>query len=165
MLNNKYNCIMMLPQNVTEKLHIWHALDDTIQDILIRFKRMQGFNTLWLIGSDHSAIATKVKVVAKMKEEEGLTKADITIEQFIELYNKGKEDKYIIVATTRPETMIGDTEVAVNSDDERYKDLIGKKCILPKLFSTQILKYLKLKGFVKLITNYFNENRRELVVC
>ena len=93
MLNNKYNCIRMLPQNVTEKLHIWHALDDTIQDILIRFKRMQGFNTLWLIGSDHSAIATKVKVVAKMKEEEGLTKADITREQFIELYNKGKEDK------------------------------------------------------------------------
>lgn len=213
-------CIMMPPPNVTGKLHMGHALDDTIQDILIRFKRMQGFNTLWLPGSDHAAIATEVKVVAKMKEEEGLTKADITreqflerawawteeyggtiqkqqkrlgcscdwernrftmdeglseavLEQFIELYNKGliykgkkminwcpschttisdaeveyedeashlwhikykivgEEDKYIIVATTRPETMLGDTAVAVHPEDERYKDLIGKKCILP----------------------------------
>ena len=213
-------CIMMPPPNVTGKLHMGHALDDTIQDILIRFKRMQGCNTLWLPGSDHAAIATEVKVVAKMKEEEGLTKADITREQFLErawawtkeyggtiqkqqrrlgcscdwdrnrftmdeglseavleqfiiLYNKGliykgkkminwcpschttisdaeveyedeashlwhiryqiagEPDRYIIVATTRPETMLGDTAVAVHPDDERYKDLIGKKCILP----------------------------------
>jgi len=213
-------CIMMPPPNVTGKLHMGHALDDTIQDILIRFKRMQGYNTLWLPGSDHAAIATEVKVVAKMKEDEGLTKADITreqflerawawtkeyggtiqkqqkrlgcscdwdrnrftmdeglseavLEQFINLYNKGliykgkkminwcpschtsisdaevehedeashlwhiryqiagEKNRYIIVATTRPETMLGDTAVAVHPDDERYKDLIGKKCILP----------------------------------
>ncbi len=213
-------CIMMPPPNVTGKLHMGHALDDTIQDILIRFKRMQRYNTLWLPGSDHAAIATEVKVVAKMKEEERLTKADITreqflerawawtkeyggtiqkqqkrlgcscdwernrftmdeglseavLEQFITLYNKGliykgekminwcpschtsisdaeveyedeashlwhirykiagEPNRYIIVATTRPETMLGDTAVAVHPDDERYKDLIGKKCILP----------------------------------
>ena len=213
-------CIMMPPPNVTGKLHMGHALDDTIQDILIRFKRMQGHNTLWLPGSDHAAIATEVKVVEKMKNEEGLTKKDITreqflerawawtkeyggtiqkqqkrlgcscdwdrnrftmdeglseavLEQFINLYNKGliykgkkminwcpschttisdaeveyedeashlwhikypiagEENRYIIVATTRPETMLGDTAVAVHPDDERYKDLIGKKCILP----------------------------------
>ncbi len=212
-------CIMMPPPNVTGKLHMGHALDDTIQDVLIRFKRMQGYNTLWLPGSDHAAIATEVKVVEKMKKEEGITKEDITreeflkrawdwtkeyggtiqkqqrrlgcscdwernrftmdeglseavLEQFINLYNKGliykgkkminwcpschttisdaeveyedeashlwhikyqikDTDKYIIVATTRPETMLGDTAVAVHPEDERYKDLIGKKCILP----------------------------------
>ncbi len=213
-------CIMMPPPNVTGKLHMGHALDDTIQDILIRFKRMQRYNTLWLPGSDHAAIATEVKVVEKMKKEEGLTKADITreqflerawawtkeyggtiqkqqkrlgcscdwernrftmdeglseavLEQFVNLYNKGliykgkkminwcpschttisdaeveyedeashlwhiryqilgEDNRYIIVATTRPETMLGDTAVAVHPDDERYKDLIGKKCILP----------------------------------
>ena len=212
-------CIMMPPPNVTAKLHMGHALDDTIQDILIRFKRMQGFNTLWLPGSDHAAIATEVKVVEKMKKEEGITKADITreqflerawawtkeyggtiqtqqrklgcscdwdrnrftldeglseavLEQFINLYNKGliykgkrminwcpschttisdaeveyedeashlwhirykikDSDKYLIVATTRPETMLGDTAVAVNPDDKRYQDIIGKTCILP----------------------------------
>ena len=212
-------CIMMPPPNVTGKLHMGHALDDTIQDILIRFKRMRGYNTLWLPGSDHAAIATEVKVVEKMKKEEGLTKADITreqflerawawtkeyggtiqqqqrklgcscdwdrnrftldeglseavLEQFISLYNKGliykgkkminwcpschttisdaeveyedeashlwhirykikDSDKYVIVATTRPETMLGDTAVAVNPDDERYKDIVGKTCILP----------------------------------
>ena len=211
---------MMPPPNVTGKLHMGHALDDTIQDVLIRFKRMQGYNTLWLPGSDHAAIATEVKVVEKMKKDEGLTKADITreqflerawdwtkeyggtiqnqqrklgcscdwernrftmdkglseavVEQFIKLYEKGliykgkkminwcpschttisdaeveyqdepshlwhikykivgEEDRYVIVATTRPETMLGDTAVAVHPDDERYKDLIGKKCILP----------------------------------
>ena len=215
----KSYCIMMPPPNVTGKLHMGHALDDTIQDILIRFKRMQGYNTLWLPGSDHAAIATEVKVVQKMKNEEGLTKKDITredflkrawdwtykyggeiqnqqkklgcscdwdrkrftmdeglseavLEQFINLYKKGliykgkkminwcpschttisdaeveyedeashlwhirykikDEDRYIIVATTRPETMLGDTAVAVNPKDDRYKDLIGKKCILP----------------------------------
>ena len=216
----KSYCIMMPPPNVTGKLHMGHALDDTIQDILIRFKRMQGYNTLWLPGSDHAAIATEVKVVAKMKQEEGLTKADITreqflerawawtkeyggtiqkqqrrlgcscdweknrftmdeglteavLEQFIQLYKKGliykgkkminwcpschttisdaeveyqdepshlwhiryqivgEPNRYVIVATTRPETMLGDTAVAVHPDDERYQDLIGKKCILP----------------------------------
>lgn len=212
-------CIMMPPPNVTGKLHMGHALDDTIQDILIRFKRMQGYNTLWLPGSDHASISTEMKVVEKLKNEgktkqelgrekfleeawewtklyggtiqeqqkklgcscdwdrrrftldEGLSEA--VLEQFVDLYNKGliykgtrminycpncktsisdaeveykeeashlwhirykisgEEDRYIIVATTRPETMLGDTAVAVHPDDERYKDLVGKKCILP----------------------------------
>ena len=212
-------CIMMPPPNVTGKLHMGHALDSTIQDILIRYKRMCGFNTLWLPGTDHAAISTEVKVVEKMQKEEGLTKADITreqflerawawtkeyggtiqkqqrklgcscdwersrftldeglsdavLEQFINLYNKGLiykgtrminwcpichtsisdaevefeeesshlwhiryqitgTDKYLIVATTRPETMLGDTAVAVHPEDERYKDIVGKTCILP----------------------------------
>ena len=212
--------IMMPPPNVTGKLHMGHALDGTMQDMLIRYKRMCGYNTLWVPGTDHAAIATEVKVVEKMKKEEGLTKADITreqflerawawtkeyggtiqkqqrklgcscdwersrftmdeglsqavLEQFVNLYKKGliykgtrminwcpschtslsdaeveyqdepshlwhikyqiagEPDRYIIVATTRPETMLGDTAVAVHPDDERYKDLIGKKCILP----------------------------------
>ena len=210
--------IMMPPPNVTGKLHMGHALDGTIQDILIRYKRMNGFNSLWLPGTDHAAIATEAKVVAKMKEE-GLTKDDLgrdgflerawdwtheyggTIqkqqrkigcscdwerkrftldeglskavqEQFIKLYEKGLiykgkrminwcpnchtsisdaevefeeepshlwhiryqitgTDKYLTVATTRPETMLGDTAVAVHPDDERYKDIVGKTCILP----------------------------------
>ncbi len=196
-----------------------HALDDTIQDVLIRFKRMQGFDTLWLPGSDHAAISTEMKVVQKIAKE-GKTKQDLgrkkfleeawdwtheyggiiqkqqrklgcscdwernrftldegmsdaVLEQFIKLYEKGliykgkrmvnwctscktsisdaeveykeepshlwhirykitgTDDKYIIVATTRPETMLGDTAVAVHPDDERYKDLVGKTCILP----------------------------------
>ncbi len=211
-------CIMMPPPNVTGKLHMGHALDDTIQDILIRFKRMQGFNTLWLPGSDHSAISTEMKVVQKIKEE-GKTKQDLgragflkeawdwthlygntiqeqqrklgcscdwdrrrftldeglseaVLEQFVKLYEegliyKGKrminwcpschtaisdaeveykeeashlwhirykingEDKFVEVATTRPETMLGDTAVAVHPEDERYKNLVGKTCILP----------------------------------
>ncbi len=211
-------CIMMPPPNVTGKLHMGHALDDTIQDILIRFKRMQGYNTLWLPGSDHASISTEMKVVQKLKAE-GKTKQDLgrekfieeawewthlyggtiqeqqrklgcscdwerrrftldeglsdaVLEQFINLYNKGLiykgkrmvnwctncntsisdaeveyheenshlwhiryavkgEDKYIIVATTRPETMLGDTAVAVHPEDERYQDLVGKTCILP----------------------------------
>ena len=212
-------CIMMPPPNVTGKLHMGHALDDTIQDILIRFKRMQGYNTLWLPGSDHAAISTEMKVVQKLRDE-GKTKQDLgrekfleetwdwthkyggiiqkqqrklgcscdwdrnrftldegmsdaVLEQFIKLYEKGliykgkrmvnwctscktsisdaeveykeepshlwhirykitgTDDKYIIVATTRPETMLGDTAVAVHPDDERYKDLVGKTCILP----------------------------------
>ena len=217
--NKESYCIMMPPPNVTGKLHMGHALDGTMQDILIRYKRMCGYNTLWLPGTDHSAIATEVKVVEKMKKEEGITKEDITreqflerawawtkeyggmiqeqqrklgcscdwersrftlddglseavLEQFVNLYNKGliykgtrminwcpschtsisdaevefeeekshlwhirykikDEDRYIIVATTRPETMLGDTAVAVHPEDERYKDIIGKKCILP----------------------------------
>ena len=215
----KSYCIMMPPPNVTGKLHMGHALDDTIQDILIRFKRMQGYNTLWLPGSDHAAISTEMKVVEKLKKE-GKTKQDLgrekfleeawawtklyggtiqeqqkklgcscdwsrrrftldeglsnaVLEQFIDLYKKGyiykgtrminycpscktsisdaeveykeeethlwyirykiagTEDRYITVATTRPETMLGDTAVAVSPTDERYEDLIGKTCILP----------------------------------
>ena len=212
-------CIMMPPPNVTGKLHMGHALDDTIQDILIRFKRMQGYRTLWLPGSDHAAISTEMKVVQKLKSK-GISKNDLgrekfleeawnwtheyggiiqsqqrklgcscdwernrftldegmsdaVLEQFIKLYNKGliykgtrmvnwctscntsisdaeveykeepshlwhirykitgTKDQYIEVATTRPETMLGDTAVAVHPDDERYKNLIGKTCILP----------------------------------
>ena len=212
-------CIMMPPPNVTGKLHMGHALDDTIQDILIRFKRMQGYRTLWLPGSDHAAISTEMKVVQKLNAQ-GIKKSDLgrekfleeawawtkeyggiiqkqqrklgcscdwsrnrftldegmseaVLEQFVRLYNKGliykgkrmvnwctscntsisdaeveyKEepshlwhirykivganDEYIEVATTRPETMLGDTAVAVHPDDERYTHLVGKKCILP----------------------------------
>ena len=217
--NKETYCIMMPPPNVTGKLHMGHALDDTIQDILIRFKRMQGYRTLWLPGSDHAAISTEMKVVQKLKSE-GKTKAelgrekfldaawewtkeyggiiqtqqrklgcscdwernrftldegmsDAVLEQFTRLYEKGliykgkrmvnwctscntsisdaeveykeeashlwhirykitgTDDQYIEVATTRPETMLGDTAVAVHPDDERYTDLVGKTCILP----------------------------------
>ena len=212
-------CIMMPPPNVTGKLHMGHALDDTLQDILIRFKRMQGYRTLWVPGTDHASISTEMKVVEKLKSE-GKTKADLgrekfieeawdwthlyggtiqkqqrklgcscdwdrkrftldeglsdaVLEQFVNLYNKGliykgkrmvnwctncntsisdaeveykeeashlwhirykisgTEDEYLVVATTRPETMLGDTAVAVHPDDERYKDIVGKTCILP----------------------------------
>lgn len=212
-------CIMMPPPNVTGKLHMGHALDGTIQDILIRFKRMQGYNTLWVPGTDHASIATEAKVVEKMKME-GITKADIgrekflerawdwtkeyggeiqkqqrklgcscdwdrkrftldegmsdaVLEEFVKLYEEGfiykgkrminwcpnchtsisdaeveyeeeashlwhirypiigEENRYVMVATTRPETMLGDTAVAVNPEDERYQDLIGKKCRVP----------------------------------
>ena len=212
-------CIMMPPPNVTGKLHMGHALDGTIQDILIRYKRMKGFDTLWLPGTDHAAISTEMKVVQKLKAE-GKTKQDVgrekfleatwdwtheyggiiqkqqrklgcscdwernrftmdekmseaVLEQFITLYKKGliykgtrmvnfcpscktsisdaeveykeeashlwhirypiigEEGRYIEVATTRPETMLGDTAVAVHPDDERYKDIVGKKCLLP----------------------------------
>ena len=210
--------IVIPPPNITGKLHMGHALDETIQDILIRYKRMQGFNALWIPGTDHAAIATEAKIVAKMKEA-GITKEDIGREGFLErawdwkkeyggaivnqikklgcscdwsrerftmddglseavkyvfiklyregLIYKGKrminwcpycntsisdaeveyeeepthlwhirykvkdEDRNIIVATTRPETMLGDTGVAVHPDDERYKDLVGKTVILP----------------------------------
>lgn len=211
-------CIMMPPPNVTGKLHMGHALDGTLQDILIRYKRMQGYNTLWLPGTDHAAISTEVKIVEKLAKE-GINKNDLGREKFLEeawkwteeyggtivkqqkmlgcsadwdhsrftmdeglskavlvvfkkLYDKGYiykgkrminwcpkcntsisdaevdyeeepthlwhirykivgEDRYLTVATTRPETMLGDTAVAVHPDDERYKDLVGKKCILP----------------------------------
>ena len=210
--------IVIPPPNITGKLHMGHALDNTIQDILIRTKRMQGYNTLWLPGTDHAAIATEAKIVEKMKEA-GITKEDIgrdaflerawdwkkeyggtivnqlkkigsscdwsrerfTMDEglskavrhvFIKLYNEGliykgkrminwcpncntsisdaeveyeeepthlwhirykvkDENKYIIVATTRPETMLGDTGVAVHPEDERYKELVGKTVILP----------------------------------
>ena len=76
-------CIMMPPPNVTGKLHMGHALDGTLQDILIRYKRMQGYNTLWVPGTDHSAISTEVKIVEKLKEE-GINKADLGREKFLE---------------------------------------------------------------------------------
>ena len=210
--------IVIPPPNITGKLHMGHALDNTLQDILIRTKRMQGYNTLWVPGTDHAAIATEVKIVEKLKEA-GITKQDLGREAFLErawdwkkeyggtivnqlkklgsscdwsrerftmdeglsnavldvfvnLYNKGliykgkrminwcpccntsisdaeveyeeepthlwhirykvkDENRYVIVATTRPETMLGDTGVAVHPSDERYKDLVGKKVILP----------------------------------
>ena len=212
-------CIMMPPPNVTGKLHMGHALDDTLQDILIRYKRMRGYRTLWLPGTDHASISTEMKVVQKLAKE-GKSKKDLgrekfleeawnwtkeyggiiqkqqrklgcscdwdrnrftldegmseaVLEQFVKLYNKGliykgkrmvnwctscktsisdaeveyheeashlwhirykitdSENEYIEVATTRPETMLGDTAVAVHPNDERYKDLVGKTCILP----------------------------------
>lgn len=210
--------IVMPPPNVTGKLHMGHALDAAIQDLFIRYKRMQGYNTLWLPGTDHSALSTEAKIVAQMKKE-GLKKSDIGRAKFLDrawdwtklyggtivsqqkmlgcscdwsrarftldeglskavytafkrLYDKGyiykgkrminyctgchtsisdaeieyKEeathlwhikyqvkdsDEYLVVATTRPETMLGDTAVAVSPKDERLKHLIGKTCILP----------------------------------
>ncbi|MBR3908239.1 MAG: valine--tRNA ligase [Clostridia bacterium] len=210
--------IVIPPPNITGQLHMGHALDNTLQDILIRFKRMQGFDTLWLPGTDHASIATEAKIVEKMREE-GITKEDIGREGFLErawdwkkqyggriieqlkkmgsscdwdrerftldegcnkavnevfvrLYEKGliyrgeriinwcphcktsisdaeveyeeqaghfwhlrypfKDGSgYVELATTRPETLLGDTAVAVNPNDERYKDIIGKTVILP----------------------------------
>jgi len=208
---------MMPPANITGKLHVGHALTFTIQDILIRAKRMQGYNTLWMPGTDHASISTEVKIVDAMAED-GLTKRDLgregflerawkwrgeygglivqqlkllgvscdwdrerftmdeglsnaVYETFIHLYNKGliyraeklinwcpkcqttisdaeveHEDMdgvlyyfnypvdgggFISFATTRPETVLGDTAVAVNPDDERYKDLVGKAVTIP----------------------------------
>ena len=211
-------CIVIPPPNITGKLHMGHALDNTLQDTLIRYKRMHGFETLWLPGTDHASIATEVKIVEQMREE-GLSKYDVGREGFLErawkwreeygttivrqlrklgsscdwqrerftmdegcnravnkvfvdLYHKGliyKGDRIInwcptcktalsdaeveyeeqasnlwhirysapdgsysiIVATTRPETMFGDTAVAVNPEDPRYKDIIGKNVVLP----------------------------------
>ena len=211
--------IVMPPPNITGKLHMGHALDNTMQDILIRYKRMQGFEALWQPGTDHAAIATEVKVINKLKEE-GIDKQDLgrdgflekcwewreeygsTIirqlhmlgssadwererftmdegcsaavqEVFLRLYKKGyiykgsriinwcpvcqtsisdaevehvdmdgffwhinypiegEEGRFVEIATTRPETMLGDTAVAVNPEDERYQDLVGKNLILP----------------------------------
>ena len=212
--------IVMPPPNVTGQLHMGHAMDCTLQDILIRFKRMQGYAALWVPGTDHAGIATQIKVEEELRKSEGLTRYDLGREKFLErvwdwkhkfgnriveqqkklgascdwsrarftmdeglsnavrhvfvsLYNKGliykgsriinwcphcvtalsdaeveyvdkpgyfwhirypikgEEGRYVIVATTRPETMLGDTGVAVHPDDERYKDIVGKKCILP----------------------------------
>lgn len=210
--------IVIPPPNITGQLHMGHALDNTIQDILIRFRRMQGYETLWLPGTDHASIATEAKIVEAMRKD-GVTKDDIgrdgfmerawdwknkygsrIIEQlkkmgsscdwdrerftldegcseavkevFVNLYNKGLiyqgkrmvnwcphckttisdaeveyEDQaghfwhlryplkdgsgFVELATTRPETMLGDTAVAVNPNDERYKDIVGKTLILP----------------------------------
>ena len=200
--------IVMPPPNVTGQLHMGHAMDATLQDILTRFKRMQGYEALWLPGTDHAGIATQIKVEEELRTKEGLTRYDLgrekygnrIVEQqkkmgascdwsrsrftmdegcsravretFCELYDKGliykgsriinwcphcltalsdAEVEYvdkpghlwyirypladgsgdIVVATTRPETMMGDTGVAVNPEDEKFKHLIGKKCILP----------------------------------
>ena len=211
--------IVMPPPNVTGQLHMGHAMDATLQDILTRFKRMQGYEALWLPGTDHAGIATQIKVEEELRTKEGLTRYDLGREKFLqrvwewkekygnriaeqqkkmgascdwsrsrftmdegcsravretfcELYDKGliykgsriinwcphcltalsdAEVEYvdkpghlwyirypladgsgdIVVATTRPETMMGDTGVAVNPEDEKFKHLIGKKCILP----------------------------------
>lgn len=210
--------IVMPPPNITGQLHLGHALDNTMQDILIRTKRMEGYNVLWQPGTDHASISTEVKIVNKMAEE-GLTKDDIGREKFLErawawkeeygstivsqlkklgsscdwsrmrftmdeglseavldvfvkLYEEGYiykgeklinwcphcettiseaevdhedktggfwhfkykivgSDEYLEFATTRPETMLGDTAIAVNPDDEKYKHLVGKKVIVP----------------------------------
>ena len=210
--------IVMPPPNITGQLHMGHALDNTMQDIIIRYKRMAGYEALWLPGTDHASIATEAKIVEKMREE-GIDKEDIGRDKFLErawewkkqyggrivsqlkkigsscdwdrerftmdegcnkavkevfvnLYNKGQiyrgeriinwcpkcltsisdaeveyEDQaghfwhlryqlsdgsgYINLATTRPETLLGDTAVAVNPNDDRYKDMIGKTVILP----------------------------------
>ena len=210
--------IVMPPPNITGKLHMGHALDNTLQDILIRYKRMQGYNALWIPGTDHAAISTEVKVTEALKAEgidkkelgregflkrtwewkeeyggtitsqlkkigtscdwdrerftmdEGCSKAVEDV--FIKLYEEGYiykgsriinwcpvcktslsdaeveheeqaghfwhikypvigTDRFLEVATTRPETMLGDTAIAVHPDDERYKDIVGKKALLP----------------------------------
>ena len=211
--------IVMPPPNVTGQLHMGHALDCTLQDILTRFKRMQGYEALWLPGSDHAGIATQIKVEEELRKNEGLTRYDLGREKFLErvwawkekygsriveqqkkmgascdwsrdrftmdegcsravretfceLYEKGliykgsriinwcphcrtalsdaeveykdmpghfwhirypieDSDEEFIIATTRPETMLGDTGVAVHPDDERYRHLVGKNAILP----------------------------------
>ena len=211
--------IVMPPPNITGQLHMGHALDNTMQDILIRYKRMQGYNALWQPGTDHAAISTEVKVIESLKEQ-GISKDELGREGFLEkcwdwrreyggrivkqlkkigssadwererftmdegcseaveevfvkLYEKGyiykgekiinwcpvcqtsisdaeveyedqhghfwhinypvagEEGRFVQIATTRPETMLGDTALAVHPDDERYKDIIGKNVILP----------------------------------
>ena len=211
--------IVMPPPNITGQLHMGHALDNTMQDILIRYKRMQGYEALWQPGTDHAAIATEVKVIESLKKQ-GIEKADLgrdgflekcwewrkeygsriikqlhklgssadwdrerfTLDEgcskavqtvFIKLYEKGyiykgsriinwcpvcktsisdaevvhedqdgffwhinypivgEEGRFVEIATTRPETLLGDTAVAVNPDDDRYKDLVGKMLKLP----------------------------------
>lgn len=211
--------IVMPPPNITGQLHMGHALDNTMQDILIRYKRMQGYNALWQPGTDHASISTEVKVIESLKEQ-GIDKNDLGREGFLEkvwewkeeyggriirqlkkmgssadwdrerftmdegcskavqdvfikLYEKGliykgsrivnwcpvcktsisdaeveheeqdgsfwhinypvkgEEGRFVEIATTRPETLLGDTAVAVNPEDERYKDIIGKTLVLP----------------------------------
>ena len=217
--NGKPYTIIMPPPNITGQLHMGHAFDDTLQDALIRYKRMQGYAALWVPGMDHASIATEVKVLNSIKEKENRSKSDLTREEFLKyawdwanfyrnrirkqvtklgascdwdrerftmdegcskavkatfvrLYNKGliykgtriinwcpdcqtalsdAEVEYeeehghlwhirypfadgngeVVIATTRPETLLGDSGVAVNPNDERYKDLVGRKVILP----------------------------------
>lgn len=211
--------IVMPPPNITGQLHMGHALDNTLQDILVRFKRMEGYNVVWIPGTDHAGIATQVKVEEQLAEEEGKTRYDIGREEFLKrvwawkekygsrieqqvrrlgsscdwsrkrftmddtcaravrevfvsLYEKGLiyqgrritnwcphchtalsdievdhkdeaghlwyikypvigEDDYVMIATTRPETIMGDTAVAVNPHDEKMKKYIGKKVLIP----------------------------------
>jgi len=211
--------VVIPPPNVTGQLHMGHALDETLQDILIRYKRMQGFNALWVPGTDHAGIATQIKVEEELRKTEGLTRHDLGREEFlkrvwawkeqygnriinqlkklgsscdwdrerftmdegcskavkevfINLYNKGliykgnriinwcpncitalsdaeveydeqqgnfwhirypvkDSDEFVEIATTRPETMLGDTAVAVHPEDERYTHLVGKTLVLP----------------------------------
>lgn len=212
-------CIVLPPPNITGQLHMGHALDHTLQDVLIRWKRMDGYEALWQPGTDHASIATEVKVVERIKEQEGKTKYEIGREEFlkramdwkeefggiiveqmkqlgnscdwdrerftmdkgcneavtdffVKLYEKGQiyrgnriinwcpdckttlsdaeveheekdgnfyhikyflkdSDEFLEIATTRPETMLGDTGIAVNPEDERYAHLVGKTAILP----------------------------------
>lgn len=219
--NGKPFTIVMPPPNITGQLHMGHAFDGTLQDVLTRYKRMDGYAALWLPGTDHASIATEVKVVDKLREEEGKTKQDIgreaymerawdwaltyktritdqlkklgascdwsrerftmdegcsqaVNEAFVNLYEKGliykgsriinwcptcktalseaeveyaeqqgnlwhirypltNQDDYLVVATTRPETMLGDSGVAVHPEDVRYQHLIGKTVMLPLL--------------------------------
>jgi valyl-tRNA synthetase len=217
--NRKPFTIVMPPPNITGQLHMGHALDNTMQDILIRYKRMQGYNALWQPGTDHASISTEVKVIESLREQ-GIDKNDLgrdgflekvwewkeeyggriirqlkkmgssadwdrerfTMDEgcsravqdvFIKLYEKGliykgsrivnwcpvcktsisdaeveheeqdgffwhinypvkgEEGRFVEIATTRPETLLGDTAVAVNPEDERYKDIIGKTLVLP----------------------------------
>ncbi len=216
--NKKPYTIVIPPPNITGHLHMGHALDNTLQDILIRWKRMEGYSALWLPGTDHASISTEVKIIDKLASE-GLTKEDLGREKFLErawqwkeeyggtivnqlkklgnscdwdrerftmdeglsnavmevfirLYEKGYiykgeklinwcpncettisdaevdhedkngffwhikypikgTDKFLQFATTRPETMLGDTAIAVNPNDDRYKDFIGKTCLVP----------------------------------
>ena len=216
--NKKPYTIVMPPPNITGQLHMGHAMDETWQDILIRYKRMQGYAALWVPGTDHASIATEARIVAEMAKE-GVTKEDLGREGFLErawdwnrqyggriveqlkklgsscdwdrlrftldegcskavrhvfksLHDEGLiyrgeriinwcphcltsisdaeveyeeqqgffwhirypvkgSEEYLVLATTRPETMLGDTAVAVHPEDERYKHLIGKTVILP----------------------------------
>ena len=211
--------IVIPPPNVTGQLHMGHALDETLQDILIRYKRLQGYEALWVPGTDHAGIATQIKVEEMLRKEQGLTRHDVGREKFLEmvwdwkakfgstitnqlkklgsscdwtrerftmdegcskavkevfcnLYEKGliyrgnriinwcpncatalsdaeveyqeqegafwhikypvkDSDEFVIIATTRPETLLGDTAVAVHPDDERYTNLVGKMLVLP----------------------------------
>ncbi len=217
--NKKPYTIVIPPPNVTGQLHMGHALDETLQDILIRYRRMQGYSALWIPGTDHAGIATQIKVEEELRVKEGLTRYDLGREKFLErvwdwknkfgsriinqlkkigsscdwdrerftmdegcskavkevfvnLYNKKliyqgsriinwcprcitalsdaevehteqaghfwhikypikDSNEFVTIATTRPETLFGDTAVAVNPEDERYKNLIGKMLILP----------------------------------
>ena len=217
--NKKPFTIVIPPPNVTGQLHMGHAFDETLQDILIRYKRMQGFEALWVPGTDHAGIATQIKVEAELREKEGLTRYDLGREKvlervwdwkekygnriisqlkkigcscdwdrerftmdegcskavrevFVNLYDKGLiyrgpriinwcpncitalsneevehaeqaghfwhikyqikgTEDFVVIATTRPETLFGDTAVAVNPEDERYKDIVGKTLLLP----------------------------------
>lgn len=217
--------IVLPPPNITGQLHMGHALDQTLQDVIIRFKRLQGYEALWLPGTDHASIATEVRVLKTIEENEGITKEmlgreeflnrawawrddygrkivnqmqklgascdwdkerftmdegcnDAVTEFFVKLYEKGQiyrgnrlinwcpdcrttlsdaeveheekpghfwhikypvkdSNEYLEIATTRPETMIADTGVAVNPEDPRYKHLIGKVCLLP-LFGREL---------------------------